>query len=86
MCTVEAACMSSIVITIERCGLVVLGEAQRCAKCEVLGLSSNMDALGGTSLSSPRSLVSLVGLGTLWLIAVPLHPSKAPDSAGKVLL
>jgi len=48
---------------------VVLGEAQKCVECGVPSLSLNMDALGGTSLRSPRSLVSLMRLesyGSSW--------------------
>ena len=52
----SAALHHNIKFTTEGCGLVVLGEAQRCPECEVLGSSLNMNELGVPPLTraSPR--------------------------------
>ena len=53
-----------------------------CVECEVPSSSPNMDAF----LSSPRFASVPRGDGKLWLTMVPLHPSRASDPAGRILL
>ena len=65
-----------------------LGWFTRCAKCEVQGSSLNMGLTWVTFLSSLRFTSIHCGRGArkLWFTIVSLHPSRAPNPVGKVLL